>query len=291
MKKRKTTLLLFLLLIIGLSLLLYPTVSDKWNSMHQSRAILDYSRAVTELSDDSCADIIAAANEYNASLPKKIDRYEQSEEEKEEYMSLLNVNGTGAMGYIRIPKINVTIPLYHTAENDVLQFAAGHIPGTSLPVGGKGTHCVISGHRGLPTARLFTDLDQLQEGDVFFISVLKETLSYEVDSILTVDPEDIEALAIDPENDYFTLVTCTPYGVNTHRLLVRGHRIENASDDEAKPVYFTSEAVLIDPAVAAPFAAIPFLILLFVFVFIEGRRKSKYPRRNDEENPKGTVIK
>ena len=225
-KSRITTILLILIFLAGASLLLYPTVSDYWNSLHQSRAIAEYSKKVAEMKQEDYSQLLAAAQEYNRSLLEKEDRYKMSDEERAEYESLLDISGNGIMGYIEIPGIRVSLPLYHGTSEAVLQVAAGHIEGSSLPVGGKGTHCAISGHRGLPSAKLFTDLDKMKEGDTFSLKVLNETLTYQVDQILVVEPYDMDALEIDPEQDYCTLVTCTPYGINTHRLLIRGHRIE-----------------------------------------------------------------
>ena len=227
LKKNFTTVILLLILLMGLSLLLYPTVSDYWNSFHQSRAIASYAEAVADLDDGMYEKMWQEAVEYNEKLKEKDNRWVLTEEEQEEYDSILNVSGTGIMGYIEIPEIKVSLPIYHGVDEGILQIAIGHITGTSLPVGGEGTHCVVSGHRGLPSAKLFTDLDKLVEGDIFMMRVLDETLTYEVDQILIVEPEDTSSLEIEEGKDLCTLVTCTPYGVNSHRMLVRGHRIEN----------------------------------------------------------------
>ena len=229
MKKKKDnyiTLLLFLILLAGLSLLLYPSVSDYWNSLHQTRAIATYAEEVANLNQDQYDEIWAAAESYNASLTDRVNAYQLSDAQKEEYQQLLNVSGLGVMGYIEIPEIDVSLPIYHGTEDPVLQVAVGHLEWTSLPVGGESTHCVLSGHRGLPSAKLFTNLDKLREGDTFLLRVLDEILTYEVDQILIVEPQDTAALEIVEGQDYCTLVTCTPYGINTHRLLVRGHRID-----------------------------------------------------------------
>ena len=230
MKKKKgnfTTILLVLILLAGLSLLLYPTVSDYWNSFHQSRVIATYAEQVAGLEEESCEQLRDEAAAYNRALIGKSERYFMTEAEREVYESLLNVSGNGIIGYIEIPEIKCSLPIYHGTDPSVLQIAVGHIEGSSLPVGGEGTHCVLSGHRGLPSARLFTDLDQLEEGDIFMLRVLDETLTYEVDQIRIVLPTELSDLEIEAGKDYCTLVTCTPYGINTHRLLVRGHRIEN----------------------------------------------------------------
>ncbi len=272
MRKIIVSLVLVLTLLIGVSLLLYPTVSNWWNSTKQTRIIRDYAKAVEDLSDSEYEELIESARRYNESLLTKPDRYEMNKEEKAGYMSQLNVKGNGAIGYVDIPKIGVSMPIYHTTDTDILQFAAGHIPGTSLPVGGPGTHCAISGHRGLPSAKLFTDIDKLKEGDVFYISVLKNRLAYKVDKILIEDPENMEALEIDEWADYVTLVTCTPYGVNTHRLLVRGSRTD--TEEKEGTVYSTSDAIQIDPILVAPFVAVPLVALLSVLITVDNRKRS-----------------
>ena len=225
-KSRISTLLLFCALLAGLSLLLYPTLSDYWNSLHQSRAITQYAQEVTDMNAQRYAAMLESAHQYNRALLTKADRFEMSEAEQAEYAAQLDVSGTGIIGYIEIPEIKCSLPIYHGVDEAVLQIAVGHIAGTSLPVGGESTHCVLSGHRGLPSARLFTDLDRLEEGDLFMIRVLNETLTYEVDQIRIVEPQEMGELEIEEGKDYCTLITCTPYGVNTHRLLVRGKRTE-----------------------------------------------------------------
>ena len=227
MKKHLSTIFLVLVLFLGVAILLYPTVSDYWNSFHQSRAIASYIEEVESVDPAEYEREWARAREYNRALINKPNRFLLDEEEYAEYESLLNLTGSGIMGYIEIPKINCSLPVYHGTDEAVLQIAVGHIEGTSLPTGDIGTHTVLSGHRGLPSAKLFTDLDQLEEGDLFVIRVMDQIMTYEVDQILIVLPEEMDGLAIDPEQDYCTLVTCTPYGINSHRLLVRGRRTEN----------------------------------------------------------------
>lgn len=265
-KRLNTTPLLFLAFLVGLALLLYPSVSDYWNSFHQTRAIAVYSEEVSNLDDDKYNELFEAAYAYNQSLIQKKDRYVMSDEERAEYESLLDVSGNGILGYIEIPIIGRSLPIYHGTDEAVLQIAVGHIEGTSLPVGGPGCHSVLSGHRGLPSARLFTDLDVLTFGDTFVIQVLNQTYTYEVDQILIVLPHEMDALAIDPTKDYCTLVTCTPYGINSHRLLVRGHRIEN--EEIAQTVRVTADALQINPIVVAPIVAIPMLLILFIVLMI-----------------------
>ena len=227
MKRRLSTILFGVVFIAGLSLLLYPTVSDYWNSFHQSRAIASYVDAVDNTDEQKLDEMRKAAQAYNEKLLSKQDRYEMSDQDKAEYESLLDVSGTGVMGYVEIPSINVSLPIYHGTDNTILQIGVGHIEGTSLPVGGASTHCAVSGHRGLTSSKLFTDIDQMAEGDTFKLYVLGETLTYEVDQIRIVLPDELNDLKIEEGQDYCTLITCTPYGVNSHRLLIRGHRIAN----------------------------------------------------------------
>ena len=271
-KKHFTTILLVLILLTGVSLLLYPTVSDYWNSFHQSRAIASYVEAVAEIDNTDYEKMWQEAVAYNEKLKDNSGRWTPTDEELEEYDQILNISDTGIMGYVEIPKINVSLPIYHGTDEAILQIAIGHIPGSSLPVGGKGTHCVISGHRGLPSAKLFTDLDQMEEGDLFMMRVLDETLTYEVDQIRIVQPEDLSDLEIDEDKDLCTLVTCTPYGINSHRLLVRGHRVENLKEDTIR---VTADAQQIDPVMVAPAVAVPLILLLGIGAWIGGRRRRR----------------
>lgn len=275
MKKKGNFLniLLVLVFFVGLSLLLYPSVSDYWNSFHQTRAIAAYAGEVAALDDGIYDELLEAARDYNQRLAQREEPLNQSEEDLAEYGSLLNLDGSGIMGYIEIPELKVSLPIYHSVDDGVLQVAVGHMPGTSLPVGGKGTHSALSGHRGLPSARLFTDLDQLREGDTFLLQILDETLTYEVDQVLIVEPNEVGVLAIDPEEDYCTLVTCTPYGVNTHRLLVRGHRIENQAN--AASIRVTADAMQIEPVIVAPIVAAPLLLCLMLWVLLRDPKKKK----------------
>ena len=263
--------LLVLILFAGLSLLLYPTVSDYWNSFHQTKVIVDYAEEVANLDQDRYDELWEAAKQYNASL-KGSNLYILSDSQKEEYKQLLNVLGIGIMGYIEIPEIGCSLPIYHGTAESVLQVAVGHLEWSSLPVGGTGTHCVLSGHRGLPSAKLFSNLDKLQVGDTFMLRVLDEVLTYEVDQILIVEPQETDALRIVEGEDYCTLVTCTPYSINTHRLLVRGHRIENI--EETKTMRVTADATQIEPLIVAPIAAIPVLLLLLILLLLPGQPKN-----------------
>lgn len=274
MKRQGTTVILMLVFVIGLSLLLYPSFSDWWNSMHQSQAVASYVEEVAHIDTDQYEQLWNEAWDYNASLMERRNSYVLEDAQKEEYNRLLDIGGTGIMGYIEIPIIGVTLPIYHGADEAVLQVAIGHLEWTSLPVGGESSHCVVSGHRGLPSARLFTDLDKLVVGDIFMFRVLDEILTYEVDQILIVKPHETEALMIEQGKDLCTLVTCTPYGINSHRLLVRGHRIENV--EEAKTVRVTSDAIQIEPVVVAPIVAAPILLVLLIGLLIPKPKKRRF---------------
>lgn len=275
MKKKSSfvTAILIAALLAGALLLLYPTVSDYWNSFHQSRAIASYAEQVADLDDTTYDQIWADARAYNETLDNSTSRFVMTEEQKELYEALLNIADNGVMGYIEIPKIKCNLPIYHGTDEAVLQIAIGHVQGSSLPAGGESTHCVLSGHRGLPSAKLFSDLDQLAEGDVFLLRVLDETLTYEVDQIRTVLPNELDNLAIEEGKDYCTLVTCTPYGINSHRLLVRGHRVENQAS--ASTIRVTADAMQIEPLLIAPLVAVPMLLVLLVMVLIPHRTKKK----------------
>ena len=280
MKNRKSTIVLLLVFLIGLSLLLYPTVSNYWNSFHQTQAIASYAEAVAELDDISYEQYWKEAQAYNETLRSSSHRYQPTAEETKQYENLLNVSGNGIMGYIEIPAIGVSLPIYHGVEDTVLQIAIGHIEGSSLPVGGPGTHCVVSGHRGLPSAKLFTDLDKLAAGDTFLLRVLDEVLTYEVDQIHIVEPHEVELLEIEDGQDLCTLVTCTPYGINSHRLLVRGHRIEN--QESASAIRVTADAMQIEPILVAPAVAAPMLLLLLIWLLASGPKKSGKKNKRKE---------
>ncbi len=275
-KKRRgpslSTIILVTILLAGLGIMLYPSVSDWWNSMHATQAIAGYVTAVEDLSSQEREDMLEAARAYNARLENGVD-YMLTEEELEEYEKLLNIAGTGIMGYVQISAIGVNLPIYHSVDESILQIAIGHVPGSSLPVGGERTHAVLSGHRGLPSARLFTDLDQMVEGDTFTINIMDETITYMVDQIRIVLPEEVDDLAIQPGRDYCTLVTCTPYGINTHRMLVRGKRIENIAGE----VVVVSEAVRIPNYVVIPAIGIPllFLSLFSMLIYYRVRKPVK----------------
>lgn len=268
--------LLILIMFVGLSLLLYPSFSNYWNDLHQTKAIANYEAALEELKEDDFTHIWQSAVDYNASLNLRSNGYMLTEEQDERYENELNAVGNGVMGYIEIPEIDVFLPIYHGTSDSVLQVAIGHIEWSSLPVGGESAHCVVSGHRGLPSARLFTDLDKVEIGDIFMVHVLKEVLTYQVDQIKIVLPDETDDLLITEGEDYCTLVTCTPYGINSHRMLVRGIRTDNL--EAAVTVRVTADAVQIEPVIVAPFLAIPILLVLFVWLLIP---KPKKNRRKD----------
>ena len=278
MKKNKSTAILILVFFVGLSLLLYPTISDYWNSFHSSKAIATYAAEVAKLDPISYDQIWEEARTYNKMLAEKKNKYILSEEEYAAYEKLLDITGTGIMAEIEIPSVRVDLPVYHGIDESVLQVAAGHLEWTSLPVGGESTHCVISAHRGLPSAKLFTNLDELAEGDVFLLRTLDELLTYEVDQILIVEPEDISALHIESGKDLCTLVTCTPYGINSHRLLVRGHRVETV--DTLSWAKVTSDALQVEPIIVAPLLALVIIAVLLVVVGISDNYKKKERRGN-----------
>lgn len=273
MKKKNnvTTIFLILILVIGLSLLLYPSFSDWWNERHQARAIAAFGEQLAKIDDDQYIEIWQNAKTYNKKLNQRENPYVVPDEQS--YFDQLNIGEGQPMGYVELPLIDTKLAIYHGTSDAVLQIAVGHIDWSSLPVGGESTHCVLSGHRGLPSARLFTDLDQLQIGDLFYLWILDEKLTYEVDQILIVEPFDTENLVVEPGKDLCTLVTCTPYGINSHRLLVRGHRIENEA--EVITVRVTADALQIEPLLIAVILFIPILLLFLTVSRIMAPKKRK----------------
>ncbi len=266
LKKNWSTVLLIVAFTVGLSLLLYPTVANWWNSFHTAQAVASYDEAVAQMNAVDLELMLADAKKYNEDLLSESNRYFPSQEMHERYEKLLNVNDDGMIGTVNIPSLRINLGIYHGTDEKLLQSKVGHIEGSSLPVGGPSTHAVISGHRGLPSARLFTDIVKLTEGDVFMIRVLGKTLTYEVDQIRTVLPSEVNDLEIVPGEDLVTLVTCTPYGINSHRLLVRGHRIANLPEDMT-----TQDASLFDRNVVAVVIAGIILLILFVWIFVKDR--------------------
>lgn len=275
-KKHISTIIIALIFLAGLGFLLYPTASNLWNRAHQSRAIATYTKQVEKLDDSQNKEMLKAARKYNKSLLKKSDHWKLSKKDKKKYESLLDVSGTGIMGYIEVPKIDCSLPIYHGTDEGALQIAIGHLEGSSLPVGGKSTHCVLSGHRGLPSARLFTDLDQMEEGDIFVLNVLGRKLAYEVDQIKVVLPDEMSDLEIVQGKDLCTLVTCTPYGINTHRLLVRGHRtkyIEETVVRVQKEAEKKETGIWLLAGVGAVF------LIIIIIVVVKRRRKRRNLQR------------
>lgn len=268
LKKHLLTVILVAGLAAGAGLLLYPSVANYWNSFHQTRAIIGYNDAVSEMNQEDYTAILDEAKAYNKRLGKSGIQWNMTDGQKEEYNKMLKIDGTEVMGYISIPKIHVKLPMYHGTDETILQTSIGHLEQTSLPVGGKSSHCSVSGHRGLPSARLFTDLDKLKEGDTWTMTILNETVTYEADQIRIVEPEDLSNLGIEKKKDFCTLITCTPYGINTHRLLIRGHRIPNADGD----ANLTADAIQIEPKYIAPFLAMPILIALLLIMIISTHR-------------------
>jgi len=259
-------------LLIGIGLLVYPSVANYWNQFHQSQSIMSYSEAVEKMDPNEYKRIMKSAREYNSRLAERGLHFVMTDAERVEYEKELNIDGSGIMGYLSVPKFHIRVPIYHGTEEDILQHAIGHLEATSLPVGGENTHTQVSGHRGLPSARLFTDLDKFKEGDTWTITVLNETYTYECDQIRIVEPEDLSELQIVEGEDLCTLITCTPYGINTHRLLVRGHRVPNAQGNAD----VTADGIQIEPVYIAPVLAIPAIIILLIVLFISTKRAKRF---------------
>ena len=261
---------------IGLSVLLYPSISSYWNSKTQSEAIVDYESMLSQYKPEDYTAIFAEAEDYNKKL-SELDEPLVEHNRLPDYNSILNIGGTGMMGYITIPKISQELPVYHGTSDGVLSVAVGHLQGTSLPVGGEGTHCVVSAHRGLPTAVLFTHLDRMEIGDIFYFTILDRTLTYEVDQIRIVEPDDASLLQIVDGKDYCTLLTCTPYGINTQRLLVRGHQIDAS---QTRNLYVANEAYRIEPLVVMPIVALPIIFVLLIYVMFAPVKKETLGEEN-----------
>ncbi len=281
MKRNILKYLLIFIFFLGIALLLYPAVSDYVNSRNQSTVIQSYQDAVENIGDDEKERMIKQAEEYNKRLAQTAGAF-YDPDLVEGYMETLDITGTGIMGYLNIDKIDLELPVYHTVGKDVLQVAVGHLPGTSLPVGGKGTHTVLSGHRGLPSAKLFSDLDKMEIGDRFTITVLSEVYTYEVEQIKTVEPYEVDDLQIDPEKDLCTLFTCTPYGINTQRLFVTAVRVPTEKIDEVR-VHYTNEAYSVTPAIVAPIMAVPVLLILYIIMLVSGRRRRRSGRNEHKK--------
>lgn len=282
-----STIALVAIFFVGLCILLYPTVSDFWNEKRQSKAVINYDSLIENLAPEDFQAYFDKADEYNRKLHKISFPFIGYRELDSLYYSVLDVNGDGMMGYITIDKIKIQLPIYHGTSDKVLNSAVGHLEGSSLPIGGVNTHCVLSAHRGLPSAKLFTNLDKVEVGDIFTITILDRTITYQVDQILVVLPDKIDELYVKKGEDYCTLVTCTPYGINTHRLLVRGTRIENI--EEAKKVNIITEAYQIDPFIVTPAVAAPMLGALLIFLMVKSskeNKKTKNKAKKKEEKAK-----
>lgn len=269
-KNNFTTVLLVIVLLAGLSLLVYPSASNWWNSKVSSYAVTSYIDQIANLDADEYREVWDSAVDHNRSLLERTNPFVLDLQQEHNYYQMLNVSGSGIMGYIEIPCLQVTLPIYHGTSESVLQTAVGHLEWTSLPTGGESTHCVLSGHRGLPSAKLFTDLDKMMVGDLFMLHVLDETLTYEVDQILIVFPEESEALLVEEGKDLVTLVTCTPYGINTHRILVRGHRVDNV--EAAQVVRVTADALVVNKLLVVPFLLAPLLLALLIVAIIPTKK-------------------
>ena len=270
MQSKKSTIILLVSFFIGLSVLLYPSISSYWNSKTQSEAIVDYETMLSLYKPEDYTALFDAADAYNRELVKLDRPFHQYRELEETYWKTLDVSGTGMMGYITVPKISQELPVYHGTSDGVLAVAVGHFQGSSLPVGGVNTHSVVSAHRGLPTAVLFTHLDRMEIGDTFYFTILDRTLTYEVDQIRIVEPEDLELIQISGGKDYCTLLTCTPYGINSHRLLVRGHQIDAS---QKRNLYIANEAYRIDTLIVMPIVALPIIFVLLVYVMFAPVKK------------------
>ncbi|MBR4071344.1 MAG: class C sortase [Clostridia bacterium] len=268
-KNKWSTFILLLFFFIGLSVMLYPAISSYWNSKTQSEAIVDYEQILQNIPQEDYTSVFDAAHDYNKQLASLA--FPLLEHTKlNGYNEILNLSGNGMIGYLTIDKIALELPVYHGTSNDVLSHAVGHLEGTSFPVGEPGTHAVVSAHRGLPSATLFTNLDHLELGDYFYFTILDRTITYQVDQIKTVDPSNSQDLIIDPEQEYCTLLTCTPYGINTHRLLVRGVKTDST---QQKTIYITSDAYQIDSLIVTPIVALPMLFTLMMIVLFKPVKK------------------
>lgn len=270
MKSNKTTIILLISFFVGLSVLLYPAISSYWNSRTQSNAIVNYESILANYEPEDYTAIFEAAEEYNRDLSQLTSPFHEYDTLEEDYWETLDVSGTGMMGYISIPKINQELPIYHGTSESVLNIAVGHFQGSSLPVGGESSHCVVSAHRGLPTATLFTYLDRLEIGDTFTFSILDKSFTYEVDQIRIVEPNDTSLIQIEDGKDYCTLLTCTPYGINTQRLLVRGHQIDESLKNN---IYIANEAYRIDTLIVMPIVALPIIFVLLIYVMFAPVKK------------------
>lgn len=282
-----STIILVAIFFVGLSVLLYPTISDFWNEKRQSQAIINYDDLIVNLTPEDYSESFRKADDYNKKIREMSAPFLSHKKLEDEYYDILDVNGNGMMGYITIDKIKVQLPIYHGTSDQVLNSAVGHVEGSSLPVGGKSTHSVLSAHRGLPSAKLFTNLDKLVVGDIFTIRILDKTITYQVDQILIVLPQKIDDLYITQGEDYCTLVTCTPYGINTHRMLVRGTRIENIEPE--KVINVITEAYQVDPLIVTPAVAAPMLGILLIVLLVRSGNSSKKRKKKKSSDQSGNT--
>lgn len=276
MRSKKSTIILLVAFFIGLSVLLYPSISSYWNSKTQSEAIVDYESMLSQYKPEDYTAIFAEADAYNKQLAQ-LNEPLVEHNRLPDYNSILNIGGNGMMGYITVPKIGQELPVFHGTSDGVLSVAVGHLQGTSLPVGGESTHCVVSAHRGLPTAVLFTHLDRMEIGDIFYFTILDRTITYEVDQIRIVEPDDTSLIQVKDGKDYCTLLTCTPYGINTQRLLVRGHQVDAT---QARNLYIANEAYRIEPLVVMPIVALPIIFVLLIYVMFAPVKKETLGEEN-----------
>lgn len=272
MKGKKVTIILLIVFFIGLCVLLYPSISSYWNSKTQSEAILDYEKMLASYTPEDFTAMFDIAREYNEALSALDFPLHEYKSLEDQYYQTLDISGTGMMGYISVPKINQELPIYHGTGEEVLSVAVGHLQGSNLPIGGESTHCVVSAHRGLPTATLFTYLDRMEIGDAFTFTILDRTFTYEVDQIRIVEPEDTTLLQAELGKDYCTMLTCTPYGINTQRLLVRGHQVDTSQE---RNLYISNEAYRIDTLIVTPFVALPIIAVLLIYVMFKPIKKEK----------------
>lgn len=283
MKNAVLNILFALIFLAGLCIMLYPTVSNMINRRHQSTAIAGYEADRDKIAEEDRATIIEEAREYNKNLPSFLAQIgNKNPENSEVYNNILNISNSGIMGVITIDCVDIRLPIYHGTSEAVLQDGAGHLATTSLPVGGENTHAVISAHTGLPSAKLFTDIDQLKVGDVFRITVLDEVLVYQVDDIKVVLPHEVSSLNVVSGKDYVTLVTCTPYGVNSHRLLVRGTRIEETVAEE-EGYLIPNEAVMVDKTILIPIVVVPFIIVYFIWTTLSTKKTEQINKAKESE--------
>ena len=271
LKKQIPNIIFFLIFIVGICVFLYPSVSNYINSLHQSRTISNYEQALAQIDEEDYEKYWQEAISYNEELADHALSFTLTDDEKSRYARVMDPTGSGVMGTIEIENIGVNLPIYHGTEETVLQVGIGHLEGTSFPTGTPGTHCILSGHRGLPSAKLFTDLDQMIVGDTFLLHIMDKTFAYQVDQINIVLPEETQDLAIVDGKEYVTLVTCTPYGVNTHRLLVRAKRVDY---NEETKLIVPADATRYNNLLVAPFIGGPILLILFI-VFLFMTRKPK----------------